>query len=125
MNASEVRQASSDVSKTMIDAAAELASKAQEGAGAALAGARATADEVGTRLPGIASAGAEGAAESVKMLQELSDPRLKLLMAFSLGVGAGLWMAGAPRLITLAALSPALVAGIAIASRNQGRAHRR
>jgi uncharacterized membrane protein len=59
------------------------------------------------------------------MLQELSDPRLKLLMAFSLGVGAGLWMAGAPRLITLAALSPALVAGVAIASRNQGRAHRR
>jgi uncharacterized membrane protein len=59
------------------------------------------------------------------MLQELSDPRLKLLVAFSLGAGAGLWMAGAPRLITLAALSPALVAGVAIASRNQGRAHRR
>jgi hypothetical protein len=38
-------------------------------------------------------------------------------MAFSLGVGAGLWMAGAPRLVTLAALSPALLAGIAIASR--------
>ncbi|MGD0121124.1 MAG: hypothetical protein ABSC46_01035 [Candidatus Limnocylindrales bacterium] len=128
MNASEVRQVSSDVSKTVIDAAADFAAKAQEGAAAALAGARATADEVGTRLPGIASAGAEGAAESVKMLQELSDPRLKLLMAFSLGVGAGLWMAGAPRLVTLAALSPALVAGVAIASRkgsHQGRGQRR
>ena len=128
MNASEVRQVSSDVSKTVIDAAAELAAKAQEGAAAALAGARATADEVGTRLPGIASAGAGGAAESVKMLQELSDPRLQLLMAFSLGVGAGLWMAGAPRLVTLAALSPALVAGVAIASRkgsHQGRGQRR
>jgi hypothetical protein len=128
MNTSEVRQASSDVSKTVIDAAAELATKAQEGAAAALAGARATADEVGTRLPGIASAGAEGAAESMKMLQELSDPRLKLLVAFSLGVGAGLWMAGAPRLVTLAALSPALVAGIAITSRKRGKqglVHRR
>jgi hypothetical protein len=125
MNASEVRHVGGDVSATVIDAAADLASKAQEGAAAAVAGARVVADEVGTRLPGIASAGAEGAAESVKMLQELSDPRLKLLMAFSLGVGAGLWMAGAPRLITLAALSPALVAGVAIASRNQGRAHRR
>ena len=103
MNASEVRHAGSDVSKTVIDAAADFASKAQDGAAAALAGARATADEVGTRLPGIASAGAEGAAESVRMLQELSDPRLKLLIAFSLGVGAGLWMAGAPRLVTLAA----------------------
>ena len=128
MNASEVRHMSSDVSATVIDAAADLASKAQEGAAAAVAGARVVADEVGTRLPGIASAGAEGAAESVKLLQELSDPRLKLLVAFSLGVGAGLWMAGAPRLVTLAALSPALVAGVAIASRkpgNQGLVHRR
>ena len=127
MNASEVRHAGSDVSKTVIDAAADFASKAQDSAAAALAGARATADEVGTRLPGIASAGAEGAAESVRMLQELSDPRLKLLIAFSLGVGAGLWMAGAPRLVTLAALSPALVIGVAIASRNQdgkGRGHK-
>jgi hypothetical protein len=128
MNASAVRQVSSDVSKTVADAAAELASKAQEGAAVALAGARATADEVGTHLPGIASAGAEGAAESVRRLQELSDPRLQLLIAFSLGVGAGLWMAGAPRLVTLAALSPALVVGVAIASRkqgDQGRSHRR
>ena len=128
MNASEVRHVGSDVSATVIDAAADLASKAQEGAAAAVANARVVADEVGTRLPGIASAGAEGAAESMKMLQELSDPRLKLLVAFSLGVGAGLWMAGAPRLVTLAALSPALVAGIAITSRKQGhpgRGHRR
>jgi len=128
MNASEVRQVGSDVSATMMDAATDLASKAQEGAAAAVAGARVVADEVGTHLPGIASAGAGGAAESVRMLQDLSDPRLKLLIAFSLGVGAGLWMAGAPRLVTLAALSPALVAGVAIASRkpgNQGRVHRR
>ena len=128
MNASEVRHVGSDVSATVMDAAADLASKAQEGAAAAVAGARVVADEVGTRLPGIASAGAEGAAESVKMLQELSDPRLKLLVAFSLGVGAGLWMAGAPRLVTLAALSPAVVAGIAIASRKRGNhrlVHRR
>jgi hypothetical protein len=128
MNASEVRHVGGDVSATVIDAAADLASKAQEGAAAAVAGARVVADEVGSRLPGIASAGAEGAAESVKMLQELSDPRLKLLVAFSLGVGAGLWMAGAPRLVTLAALSPALVAGIAITSRKRGKqglVHRR
>jgi hypothetical protein len=121
MTASEVRQASSHASKTVIDAAAELATKAQDGATAALAGARATADEVGTRLPDIASAGAEGAAESVRMLQELTDPRLELLAAFSLGIGAGLWLAGAPRLVTLVALSPALLAGVAIASRKQGQ----
>jgi len=51
MNASEVRQAGSDVSATVIDAATDLASKAQEGAAAAVAGARVVADEVGTRYP--------------------------------------------------------------------------
>ena len=128
MTASEVRQAGSHASRAVVDAAAEIANKAQDGAAAALAGARATADEVGTRLPSIASAGAEGAAESVRMLQELTDPRLELLAAFSLGIGAGLWLAGAPRLVTLAALSPALLVGVAIASRKQsqqGRGRRR
>ena len=128
MTASEVRQASSHASRAVIDTAAEIANKAQDGAAAALATARVTADEVGTRLPGIASAGVEGAAESVRMLQELADPRLELLAAFSLGVGTGLWLAGAPRLVTLAALSPALLVGVAIASRTQsqqGRGQRR
>ncbi|MBE3076207.1 MAG: hypothetical protein IMZ75_14920 [Actinobacteria bacterium] len=128
MTASEVSQASSHASKTVIDADAELATKAQDGAATALAGAWTTADEVGTRLPSIASAGVEGAAESVRMLQELADPRLELLAAFSLGVGTGLWLAGAPRLVTLAALSPALLVGVAIASRKQsqqGRGRRR
>jgi hypothetical protein len=117
MNASEVVHAGGDMSRSVIDAAAGVAAKAQEGA-------RAAADELGSHLPGIASAGAEGAVGSVKMLQEFSDPRLQLLVAFSLGIGAGLWMAGAPRLVTLAALSPALVAGVAIASRKQGRSGR-
>ncbi|HEY8869791.1 MAG TPA: hypothetical protein VIM30_10405 [Candidatus Limnocylindrales bacterium] len=128
MTASEVRQAGSHASRAVIDAAAEIANKAQDGAAAALATARVTADEVGTRLPGIASAGVEGAAESVRMLQELADPRLELLAAFSLGVGTGLWLAGAPRLVTLVALSPALLVGVAIASRKQsqqGRGRRR
>jgi hypothetical protein len=119
---------SSHASKTVIDAAADLATQAQGGVASALAGARATADKVGTRLPSIVSAGAERAAESVRMLQELPDPRLKPLAAFSLGVGAGLWMAGAPRLVTLAALSPALVVGVMIAlckQSQQGRGRRR
>jgi len=121
MTASEVRQAGSHASRAVVDAAAEIANKAQDGAAAALATARVTADEVGTRLPAIATAGVEGAAESVRMLQELADPRLELLAAFSLGVGTGLWLAGTPRLVTLAALSPALLVGVAIASRKQSQ----
>ena len=128
MTASEVRQAGSHASRAVVDAAAEIANKAQDGAAAALATARVTADEVGTRLPAIATAGVEGAAVAVRMLQELADPRLELLAAFSLGVGTGLWLAGTPRLVTLAALSPALLVGVAIASRKQsqqGRGRRR
>jgi uncharacterized membrane protein len=121
MNASEVRHAGTEISATVMDAATDLASRAHEGAAAAVAGARYVTDEAGAHLPGLAAAGAGGAAESMRLLQELSDPRLQLLMAFSLGAGAGLWLAGAPRLVTLAALSPALVAGIAIASRKQSR----
>jgi len=41
------------------------------------------------------------------MLQGLPDPRLELLVTSSLGVGADLEMAGAPRLVSRAALSPA------------------
>ena len=51
------------------------------------------------------------------MLQGLPDPRLELLVTSSLGVGADLEMAGAPRLVTRAALSPAPLVGVAIASR--------
>ena len=43
MNASEVRHVGGDVSATVIDAAADLAAKAQEGAAAAVAGARVVA----------------------------------------------------------------------------------
>jgi hypothetical protein len=121
MNISGVRRAGGDVSKSVAGAATELASRAQGGAEVALASARTAADEMGARLPVIASAGAEGAAGSVRMLQEWPDQRLQLLMAFSLGVGAGLWMAGAPRIVTLAALTPALVAGIAMYTRDTGR----
>jgi hypothetical protein len=50
----------------------------------------------------------------------MPDSGLRLLAAASLGFGAGLRLAGAPRLATLAGLAPASVFGFAIMSRRAG-----
>jgi hypothetical protein len=50
-------------------------------------------------------------------MQTMSDSTLRLLAAGSLGVAAGLFLAGARRPITLIAAAPALIAGSAIATR--------
>jgi len=47
----------------------------------------------------------------------MSDSRLRLLAAASVGFGAGLRLAGASRLATLAGFVPASVLGFAIVSR--------
>jgi hypothetical protein len=125
MTVTEAREAGSQATTAALDAGAALAIKAQNAATTALGVARATADEVAGQFPAIASAGVDASAESVRALQELGDPSLKLLTAFSLGLGAGLWLAGAPRLVTLLAFSPALLAAIAIASRSTEAPHRR
>lgn len=55
-------------------------------------------------------------------LQFLSDPTLRLLAAASIGLAAGLQLAGSPRLITLAAIAPAFLAGRAVATRPRSTA---
>jgi hypothetical protein len=47
----------------------------------------------------------------------MSDSRLGLLAAASIGLGTGLRLAGAPRLAALAGFAPASILGFAIASR--------
>jgi hypothetical protein len=47
----------------------------------------------------------------------MPDSALRLLAAASIGLGAGLRLAGAPRLVTLAGFAPASIFGFAIMSR--------
>lgn len=68
-------------------------------------------------IPGTARIAESGARRGVTRLQTMSDSRLGLLAAASIGFGAGLRLAGAPRLATLAGLAPASILGFAIASR--------
>jgi hypothetical protein len=50
-------------------------------------------------------------------LQLLPDSTLQGLAATSIGLGAGLHVAGMPRLVTAAAITPAMIIGAAIALR--------
>jgi hypothetical protein len=82
-----------------------------------LANARSSAEQVAERLPDAVDRARVGAHETALTMQTMSDTTLRLLAAGSLGLAAGLFLAGARRPITLIAAAPALIAGSAIATR--------
>lgn len=90
-------------------------------AGRRLAGALTIARTAGRalvgRVPGTIRATRTGAGGTTNALQTLPDPILRWLVAGSVGLGAGLSLAGAPRLVVAAGMAPALIIGAAIASR--------
>ncbi len=82
-----------------------------------LASARSGADQVATQLPAAVDRARVGVEETTTTLQTMPDGTLQLFAAASIGLATGLYIAGMPRLITLAAIAPALLAGGAIARR--------
>jgi len=86
--------------------AARAARVARTGAGVLIA-----------RAPRAARATRTGASGTTSALQKMPDPILRWLAAGSVGLGAGLSLAGAPRLVVAAGMAPALIIGAAIASR--------
>lgn len=79
--------------------------------------ARSGAGQLAEQLPEALDRARASAQGTASTLQTMPDPTLRLLAAFSIGLGAGLYLSGAPRLVTLAALAPALILGFAIISR--------
>lgn len=75
------------------------------------------AGSVVARLPGTVQATRAGAHDATSALQTLPDPTLRTLAASSVGLGAGFYLAGAPRLILVAGVIPAVIMGTAIALR--------
>jgi len=75
------------------------------------------AGQAAGRLPGALGHVRSGAQDTVTRLQTMPDSGLRLLAAASIGFGAGLRLAGAPRLVTLAGFAPAPILGFAILSR--------
>ncbi len=78
---------------------------------------RATAAALASRLPGTMHATRVGASATTTGLQLLPDSALQGLAATSVGLGAGFYIAGLPRLVTALAVAPAMVIGAAIALR--------
>jgi uncharacterized protein YjbJ (UPF0337 family) len=75
------------------------------------------ATTINERLPGTVRATRAGAHRTTTALQRLPDSTLRWLTAGSVGLAAGLKLAGAPRLVTAAGAAPALIMGAAIALR--------
>jgi hypothetical protein len=98
---------------------------AVHGAGAMAADAidaiRSTAGGVGERLPQVIDAVRVGASESTRTVQSWPQPAQRLLAAFSLGLGVGLTLGGAPRLLVTGALLPALAVAAVTASQDVSR----
>jgi uncharacterized protein YjbJ (UPF0337 family) len=79
--------------------------------------ARASTATLIARLPGTMRATRAGAQDTTSALQTLPDPTLRWLAATSVGLGAGLYLARAPRLAIAAGVAPAMVIGAAIVLR--------
>ena len=67
-------------------------------------------DEVMDRIPDVVDRSREVAIETRKTLDSMSENNLKEVAAGSLGLAAGLFVTGAPRLIVLALATPGLLA---------------
>jgi len=63
------------------------------------------------RVPEAVEAVRSSAMDAAKTVEAMPEPTRRILATLSLGLGAGLYLAGAPRLLTLIALGPALVVG--------------
>jgi hypothetical protein len=71
-----------------------------------------TVDTVADRLPDAMASARTTALDTAESIRGLPEPTRRSLAALSIGLGIGLALAGAPRLLTMAALTPALVAAM-------------
>jgi acyl-CoA reductase-like NAD-dependent aldehyde dehydrogenase len=69
------------------------------------------------RVPETMHATRAGAQGTTSALQTLPDTTLRWLAASSVGLGAGFYLARAPRLVIAAGVAPALIMGAAVVLR--------
>ena len=84
---------------------------------------RTTVNEASDRLPDAIDTVRTGAMDGARTIQEMPDPTQRLLAAFSLGLGLGLSVAGAPRLVVVATLAPALLVAATILNSGESGKH--
>ena len=109
-------QPSPDTAAADRDGQSRVAGVAHRAAGAIkVAGTSATM--IIRRVPGTVQATHAGANGTTSALRRLPDSTRRWLAASSVGVGAGFYLAGAPRLVIAAGVAPALFMGAAIVGR--------
>lgn len=78
------------------------------------------ANDVTARIPEAASTTRGAFEEANRMVRSGSDETLKIVAGTSIGFASGLFLGGAPRVLVLAALIPAGLAGTALMERMDG-----
>ena len=106
MTVAETRSKAAESVQSAFDHVPEIVSSARSGA-----------EQVVEHMPEAVERARAGAQSTTTTLQTMPDDTLKLLAVGSLGLAIGLHFAGAPRLLTLAAILPALFVGGAIVTR--------
>jgi hypothetical protein len=120
--ASKAEAATSSAKETAAEVESDGPSWLREAVGTMKSGVetvRSGAGQVVERLPDIAEGARSGAAGTAETFEAMPEPTLQLMAAASLGFGAGLFLAGAPRLITFMALAPAIFAAGTIVGRQR------
>ena len=90
---------------------------ARAGLGETVEAVRATADSVGERVPEAIETVRANARQGLDTMRSWPEPTRKLAATFSVGLGIGLAVAGAPRLVVAVSLVPAIIVGGMYASR--------
>lgn len=117
-NAPDDLDGAPDSAATRLRAGASAAAEALPGAVTRIRG---TVDTVADRLPDAMASARVTALETAEQIRGLPEPTRQSLAALSIGLGIGLALAGAPRLLTMAALTPALVAAMVATVEDAGR----
>jgi hypothetical protein len=98
--------------------ARDAVSEARSGLADTMDAVRSTAGNVGDRLPDVIETVKASASEGARTVQQWPESTQRLAAAFSLGLGVGLTIAGAPRLLVAASLVPAIAVSATILGRD-------
>jgi hypothetical protein len=114
MTTNDIKTRKPDIDATMKPDADTYESRVQELAASARDLASQIEDgsaRIVDRVPEAVEAVRSSAMDAAKTVEAMPEPTRRILATLSLGLGAGLYLAGAPRLLTLIAFGPALVVG--------------
>jgi hypothetical protein len=105
------RRASAEAREAVADARTSLADTVDA--------MRSTASSVGDRLPEVIETVKASAADGARTVQGWPASTQRLAAAFSLGLGVGLTLAGAPRLLIAGSLAPAIIVAATFVGRER------